>query len=57
MKLALIGVGLVVFAQVFCFLETAYFGYNWTSQSPAETICDTLALLLSICGVVLVCKA
>ena len=31
---------------LFGFLETAYFGFNWESQSRAETICDNIFLTM-----------
>ena len=57
MKQAFIGIGIMIFAQLFCLAETVYFGNNWTPQSPPEKICDILALLLTLCGLWLVMRA
>jgi hypothetical protein len=38
--------GLWIIAIIFSFIETKYFGWNWTAQSDAEMICDGIALLL-----------
>jgi hypothetical protein len=45
-----IGIILVILAQIFCLVETIYFGNNWKAQSPAEAICDNAALLLTFAG-------
>lgn len=44
------GAFLVIFGFVFGFMETQYFGNNWTPQSTAEYICDTIALVSTFYG-------
>ena len=55
MKTKKTGFILILIAVVFSFAETAYFGNNWTPQTPAEKICDCLAILIWVRGVYLLC--
>ena len=34
------------FGLFYGFVETAYFGWNWSPQSDAEIICDGIAMLI-----------
>ena len=36
---------------VFLFIETAYFGFNWTAQSHAERVCDIVGAGCVVLGV------
>ena len=49
-----IGIICLIWALIFGILETNYFGNNLFPQTTAEIICDLTALLLSICGSVLI---
>jgi len=42
---------IIVFAILFCTMETKYFGYNWSPQSDEEIICDGISLLLFSLGI------
>lgn len=44
---------LIIIGNVFGFLETQYFGWNWTPQTKAEYVCDGVAMCLTIFGVYL----
>ena len=50
MKLGLI---LIMVGFVFNFIETGYFGWNYYPSCPAEMICDYIAGMFIIGGVVL----
>lgn len=45
-----LGLSIIVNAQIFGLVETIYFGNNWSPQTPAELICDALALMLTVYG-------
>jgi len=47
------GILLIIISAVFGFLETHYFGGNWTPQSIAEYICDGLSLSINLFGLYL----
>lgn len=38
---------LIIIANVFGFMETQYFGWNFTPQSKEEYICDGIALCIN----------
>jgi uncharacterized membrane protein YdcZ (DUF606 family) len=46
----LVGILCVVWGNVFCSLETAHFGYNFSPASPEEVVCDATAVLLVVAG-------
>jgi len=31
---------------IFWLLETSYFGWNWSPQSPSEVVCDGIVAIL-----------
>jgi hypothetical protein len=39
-----------IVAVIFSILETAYFGFNWVSHSPAETVCDCIVIGMVFLG-------
>jgi predicted negative regulator of RcsB-dependent stress response len=39
-----IGISIVYFSIFFSLATTAYFGWNWTSQSQAEKITDAISI-------------
>lgn len=43
----------VIWALVFVYSETIYFGNNFLPMAPEEYICDITALLLFITGVII----
>ncbi|WP_333594136.1 hypothetical protein [Anaerospora hongkongensis] len=45
---------LVLIGFVFNFLETWYFGWNQKPQSPAEMVCDYIAIGFFLIGVLIV---
>jgi hypothetical protein len=44
------GLRVLICGQLFGLLETWYFGWNFLPQSPAEIICDGMALMITIYG-------
>tara|TARA_B110000285_G_scaffold130693_1_gene146851 strand:- start:257 stop:454 length:198 start_codon:yes stop_codon:yes gene_type:complete len=49
-----LGIICLIWALVFGRLETEYFGNNWLPQTKEEIMCDLTALLLCICGSILI---
>ena len=47
-----IGIILIMFGIVFGIIETSYFGGNFLPQSFAELICDILALIAMLVGII-----
>lgn len=45
-----LGLCLLVAANLFAWLETAYFGSHWLPDNPNELICDTTAFIASVVG-------
>jgi len=49
-----LGIICLIWAVVFGRLQTEYFGNNWLPKTNEEIMCDLTALLLCICGSVLI---
>lgn len=51
MKSKDVGILLIALSVIFAWLETAYFGYNWTAKSLEERMCDGVCSLVFISGI------
>ena len=45
-KMYIVGFITTIIGYVFAFIETAYFGFNWTPINRAEFICDCIASMI-----------
>jgi len=41
---------IIIIAMIFQFIHTAYFGFNWESESRAEKVCDNIFIFMMIVG-------
>lgn len=49
-----VGMALLIAANLFCWVETVWFGSHWFAGSREEMLCDTVALLACLIGLAMV---